>query len=57
MIALTKDEEFILECIDSLAKKGLPLVPMSVAVRSGMPIDKCSTLLESLRAKGYLGDA
>lgn len=54
--ALTKDEEFVLQCLDSLARQQLPLVPMSVAVRSGMPIDKCSRILESLRAKNYLGD-
>jgi len=54
---LNKDEQYALECLAKLAKNQLPLVPMSLAVRSGFPIDKASLLLESLRRKGYLGDA
>jgi hypothetical protein len=53
---LTKDEEYTLESVASLAKNGLPIVPMSVAVRTGFTIDKASLMLESLRAKRYLGD-
>lgn len=54
---LTKDETHVLDCLDSLAKAGLPLVPMSVAVRSGFSVDKAALLLESLRAKNYLADS
>lgn len=54
--SLNKDEEHVLTCLDSLAQKGLPLVPMAVAVRSGFSIDKASLILERLRAKGYLAD-
>lgn len=53
---LSSQERAVLDAIHGLQKDGLPAVPFAIAIRSGIKLDHCSQILETLRKKGALGD-